>query len=278
MCSVNKDKYSNIMEEIVNDIFYSNVSYRGKIAIARQLAEIILRIILDYPAQTNLMLGDKRKVIPLIKSKDLKNKTGDFLYKTVDELRQLGNMKTHTKELNVTTKEELDQFLDILYRLMAYLFIDYFCSKNKFSDNPDVGLFSVLPPIIRFITLEKLSEIYPDNVFIWYKLGLVTLKKSNIDIAIEWVEENKDFFENMSTNHPDLNDYNKDNFPNMYLLLIKSIKDVKNKRDLAIYPIYETFEESVKFYKKLPSIPKAQVQIPLAPEMKSLLDFLFYGH
>ncbi|HAV6218553.1 TPA: hypothetical protein JI312_16730, partial [Acinetobacter baumannii] len=69
MCSVNKDKYSNIMEEIVNDIFYSNVSYRGKIAIARQLAEIILRIILDYPAQTNLMLGDKRKVIPLIKSK-----------------------------------------------------------------------------------------------------------------------------------------------------------------------------------------------------------------
>lgn len=274
-------QYRNLMEEIVGDVFYSNVSYRAKIAIIRQLTEVFVRIIINYPKEDSFTLGDKKKVVPLIEEVDKRNKTENFLTSVVDDLRTIGNAKTHTVDIKETHKEEYDQALDGLYRLMAYPFIDYFCKKGKFSDEADVGLFSILPPKIRLITLKKLSEIFPENIFIWHKLGLIILKNENIEKALEWVESNKTFFEEMLPEHPEFDfsfEYNKRKLPNMYLHLIEAIMHVKKERDLQNYPIYKTFEESVEIYEKLPYEIKGKIILNQAPEMKYLLDFLFQGH
>jgi tetratricopeptide (TPR) repeat protein len=274
-------QYRNLMEEIVGDVFYSNVSYRAKIAIIRQLTEVFVRIIINYPKEDSFTLGDKKKVVPLIEEVDKRNKTENFLASVVNDLRTIGNAKTHTVDTKETHKEEYDQALGSLYRLMAYPFIDYFCKKGKFSDEADVGLFSILPPKIRLITLKKLSEIFPENIFIWHKLGLIILKNENIEKALEWVENNKFFFEKMLPEHPEFDfslEYNNLRLPNMYLHLLEAITHVKKERDLQNYPIYETFEESVELYEKLPYNIKGKIILNQAPEMKNLLDFLFQGH
>lgn len=274
-------QYRNLMEEIVGDVFYSNVSYRAKIAIIRQLTEVFVRIIINYPKEDSFTLGDKKKVVPLIEEVDKRNKTENFLASVVNDLRTIGNAKTHTVDTKETHKEEYDQALGSLYRLMAYPFIDYFCKKGKFSDEADVGLFSILPPKIRLITLKKLSEIFPENIFIWHKLGLIILKNENIEKALEWVENNKFFFEEMLPEHPEFDfslEYNNLRLPNMYLHLLEAITHVKKERDLQNYPIYETFEESVELYEKLPYNIKGKIILNQAPEMKNLLDFLFQGH
>lgn len=277
----NGKEYQSIMEEIVDDIFYKDTSYRTKIMLIRSLSEIFVKKIINYShdgKKNQFSLGsDYMKA--LLKKIDENNKTGTFLHSTVNKLREDGNNRTHTGDLSKTDEEEYKSCLEALYHLMAYLFIEYF-KKNEFGKDEEMRIFSILPPIIREITLKELLREEPKNLFIWHKLCLATLKKNGKKVTMDWLKAHKDELIGLSTN------YNKGNFKqfvtdgtlDMYTHLEQTICIVDMQRSLSLVDVYSTFEESLSFYKK--TILKSAAEKKILSnfeELKELIDFLFQG-
>lgn len=271
--------HKSIMEEVIHDIFYANASYRAKLAIMRTLTELLVRKIINFPDKEQLMLGNA-KVGNLIKEVEKKNQTQQFLQSRVSILREIGNDKIHTKNINITEEEEYVEALQSLLDLMAYPFIQYFC-HNKFSDFYDVKLFSVLPPELRVKVLSELVRIYPNNIFVWHKLALAILKSEGKEQALKWIEKHELKLKSMKTIHPDFDFsiYNRKNYTNMYDFLKNDAIDfVFNLRLQNLVPNYQNFEQALNVYKNLPKDPVGAIALSKAVEMKELLDFIYQGH
>lgn len=102
---------------------------------------------------------------------------------------QLQKMKLlEVKECNHQNVEDIK---DCIYTVVACKFVEYF-SLNKFgSSNIDMSVFSLLPPIIRYKTLEILFDKDDDNVYIVDKLCLSMLKTFDYDRAISWIDNHE---------------------------------------------------------------------------------------
>lgn len=271
------EKYKSVMEEIIQDIFYTNTTYRTRVTLIRQLAEILVKKIINYIDKPNkrFVLGNFKTDFEKI---DLENKTGDFLQSAINQLREDGNKRSHTTDLTKTESSEYDSCIDALYRLIAYFFIQYF-KKHPFGEDKEMRFFSILPPKIRRITLEELLKAEPKNVFIWHKLCLSLLKENGKESALSWLESNKNILKDLSTTH---DKYNFDQFlmcqnTHMYIHLKLSIEFVYNQRSSLQVPIYSTFEESLEFYQTVISDKEQKKLLDNVPELKNLIDFLFQG-
>ena len=53
-------EYEKGLTDVINDIFYCNTSYRGKIGFIRVLTEYLVRKLTDYPSSDKMMLGYDR--------------------------------------------------------------------------------------------------------------------------------------------------------------------------------------------------------------------------
>jgi len=161
MTNFNNQAYRTLVNDLINDAFYlEGASRRGTIAKIRQYAEVVVRRILNLPSDATVELGNG-KLQYKIKEKD-----NMPLLEAVKAINKIGSECTHTKSTREITEEDVNNTINHLFVLYASLLIEYF-EKNEFGSNAEiVHSFSILPPIIRYITLDYLYNKYPDNIIL----------------------------------------------------------------------------------------------------------------
>ena len=187
MSNFNNFEYQCLVTDLIGDAFYTETSFRGKISIIRQYAEVIVRKILDIEPSKQLTLG-QNEVRKKIKS--LPNH--EYLEAAIDVIRDKGNLSTHTQYLDNLSLEDFENIIDSLFNMLSFPLINYF-EKYKFGSRNDVmSSFSLLPPIIRYKVLMFLYQKDPNNISVIDKLVLSIMKAFNVSEASKWVEEKKD--------------------------------------------------------------------------------------
>lgn len=280
MTRFNNEAYEALVNDLINDAFYlEGASRRGTIAKIRQYAEVIVRRILSLPKKAKVTLGDER-IIPRIKEKN-----NPLLLNAIKTINKMGSKCTHTQFTREITEEDVKTVIDSLFNLYAYLLIDYF-EKNEFGTNLEVvHKFSILPPIIRYLTLEYLYSKYPENIMIIDKLSLAILKSLNEEAAIKWIEERK---EKLKATSSVAKSAEKDivekageelariiisTAPNMYDLCTERINLVadnisKNGK------LYNDFESAIDHYRVSGTISGESSEVK---EFNSIMEFLYLG-
>lgn len=280
MAEFNNEVYKALVFDLINDAFYINgSSRRGTIAKIRQYAEVIVRRILEIPRKAKVTLGDE-KIMARIKAKN-----NPLLLSAVKNINRIGSKCTHTQLTREITEEDVNVVIDSLFNLYSYLLIEYF-EKYKFGMNLEVvHSFSILPPIIRFLTLEYLYSKYPENIMIIDKLSLAILKAFNKEAAVKWIEERK---ESLKITPSVSKDAEKDiiekagvemaniiisSAPNMYELLIERINlvaDNINKNG----KLYNDFESALEYYRVSGRVSGDTMEVN---EFNSIMEFLYLG-
>ncbi|MDL2310400.1 hypothetical protein LJC13_00305 [Peptostreptococcaceae bacterium OttesenSCG-928-C18] len=280
MDEFNNKAYEALVNDLINDAFYlDGASRRGTIAKIRQYAEVIVRRVLEIPKKAKVMLGDERIV------SKIKEKNNPLLLSAVKSINKIGSKCTHTQLTREITEEDVQTVIDSLFDLYAYLLIDYF-ERYEFGTNLKVvRQFSILPPIIRCLTLEYLYNKYPKNVMIIDKLSLVLLKARNKEAALKWIGERAETLKNTPsvTKNAEKEIIEKagEEFarviiataPNMYDLCTERINLVANDIDKN-GKLYNDFESAIDYYKQSGIISGDEDGIK---EFNSIMEFLYLG-
>ena len=203
MTNFNDIEYTLIISELINDAFYSNLSNRGKISEIRQFSEILLRKILNIGSDRNIVIGKLTQ--PAFRKNGTSNEGASEELKKLPENRQkelldiietfrsTSNEATHTNHIETFTDDDLNDVTDSLFSLYAFLFEEYFLKYPiDINTNPSVLFnFSLLPPIIRYKTLNYLFVSGYQNIYVSDKLVLAMLKTKGKKFAIDWIDKNK---------------------------------------------------------------------------------------
>jgi hypothetical protein len=280
MTRFNNEAYEALVNDLINDAFYlEGASRRGTIAKIRQYAEVIVRRILGLPKKAKVTLGDERVI------SRIKEKNNPLLFNAIKSINKMGSKCTHTQFTREITEEDVKTVIDSLFNLYAYLLIAYF-EEYEFGTNLEVvHQFSILPPIIRHLTLEYLHNKYPANIMIIDKLSLAILKSHNEEAAIKWLEERKEKLkatpsvtksaekEIIEKAGEELARIIISTSPNMYDLCIERINLVadnisKNGK------IYNDFESAINHYRESGTIIGESSEVK---EFNSIMEFLYLG-
>ncbi|MBT9100466.1 DUF4145 domain-containing protein [Methylovulum psychrotolerans] len=282
MSGFNNQTFRYLVKDLLNDAFYVNGrASRGVIATIRQYSEVIVRKILNLSENEFVTLG-KKEIVNKIK---IQSNNNLLLLNALDKIKGIGNDCTHTQKTEKISKQDMQDTIDNLYDLYAYLFIYHF-EKHKFgSNNEIISAFSILPPIIRYITLKYLYDNDCNNLDIIDKLSLATLKAFDKNKAQEWLDERKDKLLNMPsvTKVGALNLQNKygkekadivvKNALNMYDLCsdkIKSVASVINEKG----NLYDSFESAIALYQNKGIVTGSTADVI---EFNSLMEFVYLG-
>ena len=280
MTYFNNQAYQALVNDLINDAFYlEGASRRGTIAKIRQYAEVVVRRILDLPSGATVELGNGKLQFKI------KEKNNMPLLNAVKAINKIGSECTHTKSIREITEDDVNNTINHLFVLYASLLIEYF-EINEFGSNAEiVHSFSILPPIIRYITLEYLYDKYPDNLMIIDKMSLVLLKALNKKAALGWIQDRKEILEGKHSvtekGYKEMVDklgaeiasilYS--DAPNMYDLCIERVElvaqDIKNRGKL-----YDDFESAIDFYQKDGIVSGSSPEIK---EFNSIMEFLYLG-
>ena len=226
----NKD-YINILEDCLNDIFYADTSYRGKIAQMRVFSEIIVRKLIDYDPDKQLTIGDKN-VLNMVKTLKFGNHYQDCILAVKNDTKDYyaANSCSHSKVRAKITQDDYNKIHEHLLDLISCLFIQFF-ANHPFGTNPKItSCFSLLPPVIRYKVLSFLYSTDNNNVLLIDKLVLVTLKTYGPEKAKQWIENNKAHLSTISAM-----------FSNMYEYSLQTVAT-------NLKSTYRTMEESKTFY------------------------------
>lgn len=280
MTKFNNEAYESLVNDLINDAFYlEGASRRGTIAKIRQYAEVIVRRILSLPKKVKVTLGDERII------SGIEEKNNPILLNAIKAINKMGSKCTHTQFTREITEEDVKTVIDSLFNLYAYLLIAYF-EKYEFGTNLEVvHKFSILPPIIRHLTLEYLYTKYPENIMIIDKLSLVLLKSLNKEAAIKWIEERKEKLKVTpsvtKSAEKDIIEKVGEEFariiistaPNMYDLCIERINLVAD--DISKNgKLYNDFESAIDYYRESGTISGESSDIK---EFNSIMEFLYLG-
>lgn len=147
MNEFNNEAYRALVTDLINDAFYlEGTSHRGVIAKIRQYAEVIVRKILNLSPDDTVELGNGRL------QHKIKERDNPLLLRAVRDINKIGSECTHTKSIREITEDDVKNTIDRLFELYACILIEYF-EKYEFGTNPEImSSFSILPPIIRYIT------------------------------------------------------------------------------------------------------------------------------
>jgi hypothetical protein len=280
MAEFNNEAYAALVNDIINDAFYlKGASRRGTVAKIRQYAEVVVRRILNLSKSDTVELGNGKLL------HKIEEKNNPSLLKAIKTINKMGSECTHTKSTKEITEDDVKTVLDSLFILYAYLLTEYF-EKYEFGTNSEiVHKFSILPPIIRYLTLDYLYSKYPENIMIIDKLSLVILKALNKEAAIKWIEERKEklkitpsFTKNaekdiIENNGEELARIIISTAPNMYDLCTERINLVtdnisKNGK------LYNNFESAIDYYKTSGTVSGESSDIK---EFNSIMEFLYLG-
>ncbi|HFI0080773.1 TPA: hypothetical protein ACGO6Q_001868 [Streptococcus suis] len=283
MTKFNNKSFEILAKDTLNSALYlEGQSYRLKISAIRQYTEIVVRRLLDYSEKQFVTLGDS-KIRNALRTRTSKN---SLFSSSIENIRKIGNNSSHTNNIKEFTKEEFDTVVESLLNVYAYLLIDYF-ERHPFGSNPSVMTsFSILPPIIRYITLEQLYEHNPNNINVIDKLSLAILKAFDQTKAIDWVESKKEKLLSMNSTTNDfkqelIKKYGEElaNFilcnttTNMYELCMSKIyligRTIEEKGLL-----YHDFESAINYYKENGILKGKNPEIQ---EFNSIMEFLYLG-
>lgn len=280
MSNFNNFEYQCLVTDLIGDAFYTETSFRGKISIIRQYAEVIVRKILDIEPSKQLTLG-QNEVRKKIKS--LPNH--EYLEAAIDVIRDKGNLSTHTQYLDNLSLEDFENIIDSLFNMLSFPLINYF-EKYKFGSRNDVmSSFSLLPPIIRYKVLMFLYQKDPNNISVIDKLVLSIMKAFNVSEASKWVEEKKDtlikaksiseevFAEISKKQGTEIALVILNSAPNMYQLCREKISQVGNVIE-SNGRLYSDFESALPYYKSRGIITHDDSE---GKEFNDIMDFLYLG-
>ena len=280
MSNFNNFEYQCLVTDLIGDAFYTETSFRGKISIIRQYAEVIVRKILDIEPSKQLTLG-QNEVRKKIKS--LPNH--EYLEAAIDVIRDKGNLSTHTQYLDNLSLEDFEKIIDSLFNMLSFPLINYF-EKYKFGSRNDVmSSFSLLPPIIRYKVLMFLYQKDPNNISVIDKLVLSIMKAFNVSEASKWVEEKKDtLIKAKSISEEVFAEISKkqgteialailNSAPNMYQLCREKISQVGNIIE-SNGRLYSDFESALPYYKSRGIITHDDSE---GKEFNDIMDFLYLG-
>lgn len=267
------DEYDYIICSELNDLLYAkDNSNRSKEKAIRSYLEVVIRFLID-DSLNYVTLGNKNVI------EELKTKThyfDEYLKDLLDVFNLEGNIGTHTFNKSKVTDEKINDLLNRLDKIYAYIFIEYF-SKYRFGTNDFiVGLFSLLPPKIRFYTLDFLRTKDKQNKVIIDKYVLAMLKTYSYAETMEWIELNKDYLS--SVLYVSNSEYEiLKNIPGLPLTMydyeLHHISDTN--LSLGYNPIkYKTFEDAKVYYEK---IMPDNVDTQELAEFKKRMDFCFRG-
>lgn len=271
MSNFNNNEYKALVKDLIEDIFYTDTSYRSKISIIRQYAEVIIRKLLDLEANKEMTLGAieiQKKLNSLPNNK--------FIKSSLEIIRKEGNSSTHTQHLEEFTEKEFENIVDKLFDLLAVLLINYFEKYSFGKNNQVLRAFSLLPPIIRYKVLEFLYEKNPQNIVVIDKLVLATMKAFDADRAEEWIENKKD----MLSKIPSISEnVLKECGPELAKIIQQgapsSMYEVcKKKISTNIKSVYLDFESAKPYYKANGVLVGETLEIV---EFNNIMNFLYLG-
>ncbi|ACV76203.1 MAG: hypothetical protein ABF429_07855 [Zymomonas mobilis] len=280
--SFRNEAYSDLVNDVLFDAFYTKRSNRGMIASIRQFAEVIIRKILDLPESEKVTLGDGKVL------KNLRQASGNnqILMDSINNIRTIGNKCTHTQEIEPITNQDVLECKDNLLNLYASLFVMYF-KKYEFGTNSEViRAFSILPPIIRYKCLNELYQHNKSNLSVIDKLSLVLLKASDKERAVRWVEERKEELSNLLPYTEEVIEEHRkercnkfaqiliENAPaSMYVLCmdrILKVDEIIRKNGL----LYNNFEQAKDLYLKTGILKGDSDEVV---DFNSLMTFVYLG-
>lgn len=278
----NNDSFRILVEDLLHDAFYlDGRRNRGVITTIRQYTEVIVRKILNYSEAERFTLGQNAVRDALEEASD-KN---ELLLQAINNIHKLGNQTTHTQYLQEVTQEDVNIAINSLFDLYAYLFVSYF-KKYRFGKNLEiVSVFSILPPIIRYITLRELYDSDKENVTIIDKYSLSILKAFDENKALTWLKERENTLRNMPSVTLEAKEglsnkfgpafanevYN--NAPNMFDVCSKRVMDV-NDTIQTQGRLYDDFESAMALYKEKGKVKGSDLEIA---EFNSLMEFSYLG-
>lgn len=280
MNNFNNDEYKALVTDLIGDVFYSNTSYRGKIAIIRQYAEVIVRKILDIKTDEKIMLGENniRRSINSLHNHE-------YLENALEKIREKGNESIHSHHLENVSEKEFNDIVDSLFNMLSFLLINFFDNYEFGSKNNIISSFSLLPPIIRYKVLIFLHEKYPNNIVIIDKLVLSMMKAFSIDETTIWVEHNKNklikldtvskkaFNEMVEKQGLEFALFIKNQAPlNMYELCKEKIANLGPSLYKCIS--YSDFESALPYYETYGKITDNTLE---ANEFNDIMEFLYLG-
>ncbi len=281
MNEFNNEAYRLLVSDLINDAFYlDGASYRGIIAKIRQYAEVIVRKILNLSTDETVELGNGKLQHKL---KELNN---PLLLNAVKNINHIGSKCTHTKLIREISKEDVDSTMRSLLDLYASLLIEFF-EKYRFGSNGNiVSSFSILPPIIRYITLNYLYDKHPDNLMIIDKLSLSILKALSKEEAIQWIETHKEVLEKTPTiteeayqdicrkMGAEVAEIWRLSAPqNMYVLCYNRVHLVAKKIEKDGL-LYNDFESAIIYYQQNGIVKGNSTEVK---EFNSIMEFLYLG-
>lgn len=283
MLEFNNDAYKDLVDDLINDAFYNkDGSLRGKVATIRQYSEVIVRRILNISNQEKVTVGDGNIIKKL---KEISN-GNVLLLKSLNIIKNNGNDCTHTQKIEKITEEDFKRCVNSLLNLYAYLFISYF-EKYEFGKNGEIlSSFSILPPIIRYITLKYLYNNNQGNIMVIDKLVLSILKSFDKEKAIKWLNSKQSILKNMSTvTEQAIKDISEkygievaqqivDNAPkNMYISCnerLNEVDEIISKNGI----LYNSFESAIELYKEKGYVEGENEEIK---EFNSIMEFVYLG-
>ena len=287
--------YEILISDLIFDIYYSELSISSRLVLLRKMTELITRRFLNLGMGEKMELGDitSPEKNPKYKTTERLNNVDKLLRKdfesTVNKLREIGNKYSHTQNHKISNLEEWIEAENLIWDLFSYLFVQYFLKYNLSlkSDKNVLSMFSQLPTDIRFRTLQKLFEIKGyDNIQLIDKYLLAMIKSKGWEEAYFWLISHRKEIQSMS--YPSENeiieyidDFDEDElslplrkFQNVFGLLSSVLRNPKVKSVSG--GIYDTFEESVKYFyeenlETYLSATREQI------EFRELLYFCFIG-
>lgn len=270
MKEFNDTEYNQMISDLIHDMSYSNASNRGKVATIRGYTEVMVRKILDIGSDTKFTLGElKNKPMSLKMCELLGLELSRKLLDCVEEIRSIGNDATHTQRTQKISDKQVKNLEDDLMELHAVLFIKFFNSVTVelvFSPQT-LGLFSLLPPIIRYKTWKYLFELDKNNIIIADKLSLAIIKTYGRENAMQWLEDNRntllqipyptkeDQYKYLVAHKSPINPTEFEftlrfwDFSNIYELLKSKINNKKTAINES-GKLYANYEEALKFFKQ----------------------------
>jgi hypothetical protein len=282
MLNFNNHAYDAMVQDLLNDAFYvTDRSFRGKASTLRQYAEIVVRKLLDIPDGQRLSLGS-----PTTKNALKAKSNGDpLLISSVEKINTIGSKFTHTEELNSASEQDVHEMVLALLNLYSYLFIDYF-RRHAFGKNERItSAFSILPPTVRYLSLNQLHTEDNTNLAVIDKLSLAMLKTFDEQVALKWLDERKEQLSAL----PSISDeaarkiqekfgpaVAKDlaaNTPNMFDLCVSRVKTIAKTIDQNGL-LYYDFESALEHYKNVGTVEGDSADVK---EFNSVMEFVYLG-
>lgn len=278
----NDEEYKREIQTLLSDIYYvPGLSLEGKIRTIRTYTEIILRRILGIPMGKQITLGD----YDIIKKLNKKGYTEPFFRNSLKTINRRGSNRTHTQITYPATDAEYMEVEQSLLNLYAYLFYLFF-QKHPFGSNQQImHSFSILPPIIRYITLKELYPKDHANIDVIDKLSLATLKAFSLDEALAWLDQNKETLSRLSSVTeaarqqfiavfgPEQGNAIADQSDDMYTMCRSKVIQVAASRASGGIS-YDSFETALKYYREHGVVEGYTDDVK---EFNDLMEFVYCG-